>query len=365
MPREKERHKTQGSCVYDNSSLPGAAHGRPVMTGSRIVQAGLGLAVTSLFIWLIIRQVDGADIWAALATAKTGWIGLGVLMFFCGYAARVRRWQLMLRHKDPAMTWVRAFLPFLGSIAVNNLVPFRAGDALRALGFTKWLNQSAPNVLATLLVERMLDLLTLLLALGLALLWFGFAINTAGNLFGVGAGGLIALGLVVLAVLLKPRLMAPVAFGLVHLVGVVSGRLGARARSAVERVFETLAELASGAGMITLVLWSLIAWSFEALVFYYVALGVPALGDAVAAFLALPVGTLSTLLPSTPGYVGTFDYFVIQAMQMMGNAPAAAAAFAVLVHLVLWLPATLTGVASLIYLQSRGAFSRHKPDAVA
>jgi uncharacterized membrane protein YbhN (UPF0104 family) len=55
------------------------------------------------------------------------------------------------------------------------------------------------------------------------------------------------------------------------------------------------------------------------------------------------VGTFATVIPSTPGYIGTFDYFTAQAMSALGNTAAAAAAFAFLVHAVLWLPPTVAG----------------------
>ena len=88
---------------------------------------------------------------------------------------------------------------------------------------------------------------------------------------------------------------------------------------------------------------------FEGSVFWCVAKAMPAITQPVAGWLALPVGTLATLLPSTPGYVGTFDFFVIKAAEAMGNPAAAAAGFALMVHLVLWLPATLTGGACALY----------------
>jgi len=48
-------------------------------------------------------------------------------------------------------------------------------------------------------------------------------------------------------------------------------------------------------------------------------------------------------LPGTPGHLGTFDFFAAEAMQAGGNAALAAAAFALLVHFVLWLPVTCAG----------------------
>ena len=98
-----------------------------------------------------------------------------------------------------------------------------------------------------------------------------------------------------------------------------------------------------------LMLWSLLVWGFEACVFYAIAMALPDITVPVAAFLAMPVGTLSTMLPSTPGYIGTFHYFVTQATSAVGNPEIAAVAFAFLVHLALYIPVTLCGAASFVW----------------
>lgn len=92
-----------------------------------------------------------------------------------------------------------------------------------------------------------------------------------------------------------------------------------------------------------LVFWSLLVWSAEGCVFWFAALALPSIAAPFAAWLALPVATLATLIPSTPGYVGTFDYFTVHAMTQMSNTMGAATAYALLVHALLWLPPTLAG----------------------
>lgn len=316
------------------------------MTAGRIVQLAIGFAVAGFFVWLILRQVDLAALGAALGAARPGWIAAAVGLFFAGYACRIWRWREMLTQDNPELGWGRCAVPFMASIAGNNVLPFRAGDALRAFAFTGWLGVGASNVLATLLVERLLDLLTLLLALGLALALLEVA-GDAGALVGMGAGGLLVVAAAVAAVLLFPQVFEPLARFAARLAGRVSAGLGARLDAEVGKVFSTLRHLAHGPRMAWLVLWSLAAWGFEGSVFYCAARAVPAITEPLAGWLALPVGTLATLLPSTPGYVGTFDFFVIKAAEAMGNPAVAAAAFAVLVHMILWLPATLAGGACL------------------
>ena len=95
--------------------------------------------------------------------------------------------------------------------------------------------------------------------------------------------------------------------------------------------------------------YTVLSWFFEACTFYMVACAIPDLANPAAGWLAMPVGTLSTALPSSPGYVGTFHYFVTVAARVLGNDPDASTAFAILIHLVLWLPVTICGAVCFVY----------------
>ena len=59
-------------------------------------------------------------------------------------------------------------------------------------------------------------------------------------------------------------------------------------------------------------------------------------------------GTLGTLLPAAPGYIGTFDYLTILGLLSYGVDYHIAAAFAVTVHIILWLPLTIAGSLCLL-----------------
>lgn len=309
----------------------------------RAIQLAISLAVAGFFFWLVARNINGAELSAALAAAKPGWIAMGVGFFLLGYSCRIARWRQMLLRDNPGLAWAPIGVAFYGSIAANNILPFRAGDALRVFGFSKYLGVPVSTLLATLFVERLLDLFCLLIAFGLALLLLPLAGGAAGTLVGVGGSGLIAIGTGVAVVLLFPQLFEPLARFALGLLGKVSPGIAEKLGAFVDNSFATLRHLSHGPRMLILLIWSAGAWGFEGAVFWSVANAVPAMAAPSAGWLAFPVGTLATLLPSTPGYVGTFDFFAIKAAQAMGNSAGAAAAFALLVHLVIWLPATIIG----------------------
>jgi uncharacterized protein (TIRG00374 family) len=321
------------------------------MDTGKYIKMGLGVVVSFAFIWLITRNTDGAAFVQAIGAADQGWIALGVALFCAGYVCRIQRWRVML-NADAAhdITLKQAAVPFLISIAANNVLPFRAGDVMRALAFSGWLGIGNLYVLATMVVERLLDLLCLLIVFGLALFLLDSGIGaSAGSLVGLGAGSILAMAAVVALVLLFPLAIKCVALGVLDKLTSHGSSITAK----TAQFFDTLGRQAHGARMPVLVGWSVLAWCFEGSVFYAAARAIPSLHEPLAGLLAFPIATLATLLPSTPGYAGTFHYFAIQAAELMGNPVAAATAFAVLVHLILWLTATLAGgICAMIWVLS-------------
>ena len=169
-------------------------------------------------------------------------------------------------------------------------------------------------------------------------------------------------------VLLFPRAFAPVARWAGRLASRMAPRVGARLSEEITKGLATLEQLATGHVMLKLLGWSTLAWIFEGCVFWFAALALPSVTEPQGAWLALPVATFATLIPSTPGYVGTFDYFTTWAMIQLGNAPSPAAAAAFLVHTLLWLPPTILGGAYLLShpvrgITATGSGARSEPDA--
>ncbi len=310
------------------------------MTAKQIFRFALGILLAILFIWLTARQINLDELKKAFVGTTTSWAIAGLIVFSVGYACRVERWRLMLNQDNPSLKWSHCAGPLLGSFAANNVLPFRAGDVLRAFAFNGRLGVSSGIVVATLFVERLLDLLMVLVLLGVALAIFGLDVS---GFAGVGSIALIAIAIGILLLLLFPQLFAPVAIASGKFVACVAPKQGKKLLDEISKGLVTLVYLAKGDTMIRLVAWSLAAWLAEGCVFWFAALALSSIATPAAGWLALPVGTLATLIPSTPGYVGTFDYFTVRAMSALGNNTVVSTAYALLVHALLWLPPTLIG----------------------
>ena len=85
------------------------------------------------------------------------------------------------------------------------------------------------------------------------------------------------------------------------------------------------------------------AWLFEFVAFAIIAFGLAIPNVLVGAWGSMILGTLAAMLPSMPGYFGTFDFFALLGLMSAGADAQAGGGFLVLIRLVIWLPITKTG----------------------
>jgi len=310
------------------------------MKVSRRLRLAFGAAIALLFTWLVLRNVHLRDLFDAFAGANYLWLCGAYISFAFGYAARIERWRSMLVAGNPQIRWRDCSGPLFAGFAVNNLFPFRVGDVLRCFAFNRTLGSTSGVLIATLFIERLFDLLMVVIFFGISIRLFG--IDSYG-LLGIGATALLAIAALISVALLLPSLLRPTLRLFAGLLSKLSPGNRARITGEVERSISTLEQMSGIRFFPRLFILSAFAWFAEGLVFYMSARSLPILDSPNAAWIALPVGTLSTLIPSTPGYIGTFDYFTVHAMEISGNSAIASTAYALLVHFVLWLPPTVGG----------------------
>ena len=337
-------------------------------TGRGYARHLVGLGITVLCLVVFFQQISVADLLDALATFQWVYLLPGVVFLAMGYALRIQRWNILLRASGASTRFASCGGPFLASIALNNLLPLRLGDIVRALVFPRTIGVSRATSTSSLIAERLIDLITLLICLAIGLLAIQSSqlpeplVTTAITLvFGAGLALLASL-------LLSARLSRY--FRALS----VSGTQGAAGMS---RVFHTLADLLHGLHqmlhlrlLLPLLVLSGLVWLGEAGLFFFVMQGVDAVGSPLVALLVMAVATLSTLVPSSPGYVGPFHIAAFTAISLAGAEPAQAGSYAVIVHMALWIPTTLAGAAAIwlrpeLYRSARMAADRGEQDKMA
>lgn len=306
------------------------------------VHRTLGVVISIICLWLVLRKVDLDELPRTLSQLDWRFVALGIGSLAFGYAIRIHRWAVMLRAAGTRVDSMACAAPFLGSITLNNVFPFRAGDVVRALVFPSSLGVRRTTAAASLLLERLLDLLTLLLGLGI-----GLSLSTR-----VGLPQWLGKSVIVLSLLGGAGLLVVVAcdsvFG--NTLANMQKTAESRGRCRMTAVLNVAGDLIRSLGrmsrrstMLLLLALSIAVWAGEAGLFWALLEGYGIHGGIAAALLVMAMATLSTLVPSSPGYVGPFHLAAFSAVTMLDASSAQAASFAVLAHLGVWLPTTLAG----------------------
>jgi glycosyltransferase 2 family protein len=324
----------------------------PARAGAtRLIRPALGIVISLGFVYLAVRNLSWPQIRDALASVDLRYAPVALACLAIGYAARITRWWMMLLPARSTLLWREAASPFLISIAANNVLPFRMGDIMRLFAFRGQVGLEASRVAGTLLVERLLDLFALLTIFVLVLPFVptsesGERIALLAR-WAAACGGIAIVTLILVAVLERLVVRRLAADPRVQAIP-----LAPKVLAIVTTLSDTLRAIGRPSRILALCLLSAAAWLGEGGVFVVAAHAASVPLDLAGAFFSLAVATLSTLLPSSPGYVGTFHFFAMQAALAFGAQPAAAAAFAIVVHLALWAPTTLAGLLAFL---ARGA----------
>jgi uncharacterized protein (TIRG00374 family) len=302
-------------------------------------KAILGVTISVLSLVISIRTFDLGDIWRALEQAHYPWIVPAVLLYLGALGARTLRMRVLFR---PERT-----IPFSEMLATmsmgrgaNNIYPFRVGEIVRWALFNRLNGISGSLALASILIERVFDGLTMLLFLAVVSLTGGIpaewrqAAWGALALFGMALAGIYAL-------VLWPRQIQALVDRLVeHL---VPARFQDRVRGVATRLILSFATIKS-VGSLTLVLFfSVTVWAFETAMYRTMMTAFGFGVDLNRLMLMSAAANLATSLPSAPGNIGTFDGAVILTLKpIIGES--LAIAYISLLHAVLWSTETFAGL---------------------
>ena len=309
----------------------------------------LGLIVTAFFLAMAARNVPLKELGAVLSRAKWWWIFPMFLVSLGDLAIRALRWQALLSHVKRAPFGLMLRLQAIG-LAVNNVLFMRLGEVARGVLGSRELELPAATVLASVVVERALDVAALLSIFILSAFLSPTLVSSRVRLAAVAvlSGALAALAALVAA---ESQLQP-------------GGAWEKRLRP-WPRVHELIAHLALGAQALRrpavafrIVLLSLGLWLVDALVYWAAAfaLGLESAINYQRSILILSWGGAGSALPAAPGAIGTFEAMVKSIVQDMGASAEQALGFAVFSHMVSYLGVTVLG---MIFLYRVGLSLSH------
>lgn len=312
-----------------------SGHVRRVDLRRRVTLVGLvvGVPLSALFLWLAVSRTDLGSVWSALSAARVGFVVGAVIAMAAVYVVQAIRWRVIAAGRISSGRYLGLVV---AGVASNNVLPGRVGDGFRGIWLARAEHIPTGRALATVVFDRGADVIALV---GLLAISLPFTVHPAWLLR-------IVIGGIVLAALLAGFLVAARVVTRLH-------RRAERARSRARRIGRDLLDaLADPPGVdrvVAALALSFVAWGIWSLGAWLVARSLGIELSAVDALLVAAVVNLGVAIPSSPGFIGTYQWLCVSTLSLLDVGRDKALAFSLLLHASWFVPTTLAGAVFLIH----------------
>jgi glycosyltransferase 2 family protein len=308
----------------------------------------IGVVVSLFFLVLVFRDQHPDQIWSALQQANYVALLPALVFYFAGVAVRTVRWQVLLRPILPQTSLLRLYEVVVIGYMANDVLPARLGEVVRAFVLNRRTGVTKSAILGTIVVERIFDGIIMVGFIALSALFITLN-ETLDNLLKIGSVlFLIALGGFIFLAMSPSRItrLIDVLLGQGPLGLVVPESIIRRAHRVSASFVSGLQVLRSGMAVLGVLATSLIAWLLETSMYWVLGEWGFNLNLPFAAYmLTTAAANLSTLVPSTPGYVGVFDFVAKEVLvNLFAIGKTLATTYVLVLHAALYFPVTLWGI---------------------
>jgi uncharacterized protein (TIRG00374 family) len=307
----------------------------------------LAVPLAAVLLYYALRGVDWSGVWHTIAGARWGLVvvagGFTCLSFFL----RALRWRILL-NAEARLSVGQVFCANMSGYLGNAFLPARAGELVRTLIVSSRSSLSKTYVLTTALSERLMDVIALVLWSSIILLgvhpkphWMADVSRTAAAVATLGAISIAVLphtGNLCRGLIGRVPLPHKLRDGLLHLVDQVL--LGMRAFHSVGRFL--------GFAALTVTIWL-----SDAATTMICGRGLGLELSFPVAMLLLAAMGLSSALPSTPGYVGIYQFVAVTVLVPFGFSKDAALAYILVAQAMAYVTVLLLGLPCVYVLKRR------------
>lgn len=308
---------------------------------TRAVYWAIALLLAGVLLYFSLRGIQWAEVWHLLAQADLRYVALALGIATVALLLRAVRWRILLRSRGP-VDLSTAFWATSAGYFGNNFLPARAGELVRTMMISRNAGLSKMFVLTTALSERLSDAIVLVVISSIVLLtlpvrpgWFQHA-----------AKPFAVIGIVgVAAIAVLPKLEA---FWIRLLERApVPQTLRAKAINTMEHVLWGIRAFHDVGRLARFLLATVVIWFLDAT---GIVVGLHALGMGISfpvTFLLITGLALGSALPSTPGYVGIYQFVAVSVLTPFGFSRTNAIAYILLAQALQYALTAFWGVLGL------------------
>jgi uncharacterized protein (TIRG00374 family) len=304
----------------------------------------VGVLISAIFLYLALRGLQPDQFINSLSDINVGWLIVGALTYFLAVVIIAARWQFLLQTVKRVPIADLTQIVMIGYMG-NNVYPLRAGEALRIYLLKRNHDMPVTSAATTVVVERVFDGIVMLSFLFAGLLWVDvqseqieLVARVAAPIFGIAV--IVFFTLAAFPNMLNGLVKRIAAFFPDALANIIL--------KLHDEVLAGLSSLRSPLHLLGAIITSYATWAVEALVYWIVMWAFGLDLPYGAALLVVGTVNLAGLIPASPGQIGVYEFFASTVMGAMGVEPDMAIAYAIVVHIVIWLPVTLVGFLCLI-----------------
>ncbi|MGA2197469.1 MAG: lysylphosphatidylglycerol synthase transmembrane domain-containing protein [Bryobacteraceae bacterium] len=307
----------------------------------------LAVPLAAVLLYYALRGVDWSGVWRTIAGARWGLVVVAGAFTCCSFFLRALRWRILL-NAEARLSVGQVFCASMSGYLGNAFLPARAGELVRTLIVSSRSSLSKTYVLTTALSERLMDAIALVLWSSIILLgvhpkprWMTDVSRTTAAVATLGAIAIAVLphaGSLCRNLIGRMPLPHKLREGLLHLVDQVL--LGMRAFHSVGRFLGFVA-------------FTVTIWLSDAATTMICGRGLGLELSFPVAVLLLAAMGLSSALPSTPGYVGIYQFVAVTVLVPFGFSKDAALAYVLVAQAMAYVTVLLLGLPCVYVLKRR------------
>ncbi|MGM0441503.1 MAG: lysylphosphatidylglycerol synthase transmembrane domain-containing protein [Elusimicrobiota bacterium] len=300
----------------------------------------IGIPISIVFLYLAFRKVDFNKTWSLLKSANVYLIILAVIATFGDFTLRTLRWKLLLSPIKKCKFINLMSIVYISFLA-NNTLPMRAGEVIRIIFVGEKENIPKTGAAATLAVERLLDIFSIIL----------LAVST---IFLYKYPDRIKKVLIIFSVLLIFTVM--LLYGLLYnknfvlsilnkIFKLLPEKFEKKATGMFHSFMDGLEILKQTQYLFRTILLSILIWLLNSSVFFLAAKSMDINGVTyTGGIFIMAIVSMGISIPSSPGFIGVYEYFGKLAAGVLGVGESAAVGFILLAHFIQFSVINITGL---------------------
>jgi len=305
-----------------------------------VIKLAAGFLVSGIFLYFAFRQINFNEMGKTFRETKYILFVPSLLIIFLSHWLRSWRWQYLVSPLKKVSV-VNLFSALMIGYLGNSILPAHLGEFFRAYVIGRKEKIPVSSTLATIVIERIVDLFSLLAIMMFAIIIYPFPdwVKKSGYILLC-----LSLGLFFFLILLKVYTTKTINF-LRIVLSVFSEKLSNRIIALAETFIDGVRGLKKKRDYLLIFILSLLVWfcywftiHINFYTFHLNHLTV------TSSLVVLIITTMSVVIPSSPGYVGTYHLLCQLSLELFGISRAVGLSYAIGLHAISFIPLMIVGL---------------------